>query len=390
MEKLSAIIKEKKKGPRNARNICFTLNNYTCEEEAMLKSLTTPITYICFGYEVGENGTKHLQGYAEAYYSVPFGTWKGYSGLARAHIEPRKGSQEEAINYCQKDGTFFEAGIKKANRQGKRFDLDEVREIAGEAGMRDVVPWANAQQIRVAEKYLQYAEPPRTWKPVVTWLYGKTGCGKTRMAHAMYPDAYVKSDSSKWWDGYDAHEDVLLDDFRCNWMTFNDLLTLIDRYERKVEIKGGMRQFKPKNIIITSSKHPRDCYNDKDDRVDQLLRRIDIIECLDVISPSPEVTGNTIAVTSPYDEGIIVEPKELTINETKSRDDSVKRPPLRSALPPPAYAAAGLALLPPGDPLQPAMDLRLVGNQPVIELGIVSDLYSDIHIDGNCVCILEK
>lgn len=276
-------VAEKKKTSKDTRtdSVCFTINNYTLEEEYAILNPKTPITYLCFGYEKGEQGTPHLQGYMEAQYRMRFSTWKNVPGLERAHIEQRRGTQDEAIKYCAKDGDFHEWGTKRVSKQGQRFDLDEVRALADQQGMKEIVSWANLQQIRTAEKFLQYAETPRAWKPIVTWLYGKTGCGKSRMAHTMYPNAYVKSDSSKWWDGYDGHEDVILDDFRANWMTFNDLLTLIDRYERKVEVKGGVRQFKPKNVIITSSKHPSQCYNDKDDRIDQLLRRLDFIECLD-------------------------------------------------------------------------------------------------------------
>lgn len=40
------------------------------------------------------------------------------------HIEQRRGTQKEAIQYCMKDGKYFEYGIK--SEQGKRTDLQEV------------------------------------------------------------------------------------------------------------------------------------------------------------------------------------------------------------------------------------------------------------------------
>lgn len=305
--------KEKKERKKETQTnaICFTINNYSLDEELLLLCHSKPITYVIFGYEVGKDkGTAHIQGYMESSYSMRFTTWKRTPGLERAHIEPRKGSQKQAIDYCKKDGNFIEWGEKRKSVQGQRFDLDECRAIADTEGMKEVVVGFNLQQIRTAEKYLQYRESPRQWKPCVTWIYGKTGTGKSRIAHQMYPNAYTKSDSSKWFDGYDAHEDVIFDDFRANWMKFNDLLTILDRYECKVEVKGGMRQFKPRNIIITSSKHPKDVYN-VDDRVDQLLRRIDFIEKLS----SPEAIDNMLPLPGEVEGGNTIHPLDFGITK---------------------------------------------------------------------------
>lgn len=278
---------------------CFTLNNYTDEEEFFLMFDLMPIKYICFGHEIGSEGTPHLQGYCEISYRVDLNVIKRWRGFERMHLEPRRGTQAEAIAYTKKSdtATWFECGEIRKLRPGTRRDLDDVRRIALEEGMKEVVPWANLQQIRVAEKYLEYCEPKRCWKPVISWLYGPTGTGKSRLAHSIAPEAYTKSDSSKWWNGYDRHESVIWDDFRDSDVPFNDLLRLLDRYECRVETKGGMRQFVPREIIITSTVPPSELYkNLPHERKDQLLRRIDFVQ---------GVGGNTTPPT--YDEDLVSE-----------------------------------------------------------------------------------
>lgn len=49
-------------------NYCWTLNNYTPLELVEIETLveTYPnVAYVCYGAEIGEAGTIHLQGYVE-------------------------------------------------------------------------------------------------------------------------------------------------------------------------------------------------------------------------------------------------------------------------------------------------------------------------------------
>lgn len=258
------------------RNFCFTINNFTEEDIEGLKKLD--FHYLVGGEETGESGTLHLQGYCELKRQYMFTALK--KAIPRAHIEARRGKQVDAIKYCKKDGkVILEEG--EPRHQGFRSDLDKVRETALESGMREVTALYNHQQISVAQKFLTYNEEPRDWKPEVIWLHGKSGVGKSRRAREICPeDCYTKNDGTKWWDGYDIHENVIIDDFRGSWWTLTYLLGLIDRYAFQVEVKGGYRQFKPKTIVITSIKHPKECYKDQGEPMEQLLRRLDRIENL--------------------------------------------------------------------------------------------------------------
>lgn len=268
------------------RNFCFTINNYTEEEIEQIEKGTW-WKYITYGKETGENNTPHLQGYCELQKRTRFNTIKQY--LPRAHIEGRRGTQEQAIVYCHKDGEFKELGEK--GEQGRRKDLDKTREMALDEGMRAVTAICNFQQIKVAEKFLTYNEEPREWKPKVYWIWGESGTGKSKMAREICTeDTYTKNNGTKWWDGYDAHENVIIDDFRESWWELTYMLALLDRYEFQVEIKGGLRQFKPKQIIITSCYSPDTVY-DTTENIDQLLRRVDDVIFLGNVPDVPEVEG---------------------------------------------------------------------------------------------------
>lgn len=44
-----------------------------------------------------------------------------------AHIEIRKGSQQDAIAYCKKEGDWMEWGEPVQSQQGRRTDLEDVK-----------------------------------------------------------------------------------------------------------------------------------------------------------------------------------------------------------------------------------------------------------------------
>lgn len=267
-----------------ARSWCFTLNNYSEEDYEYIKELKSKVKYMVVGREKGESGTPHLQGLIVLVNAKTMDAMKKFLKSKTVHLEIMKGTFEEASDYCKKqDKFFYEYGELPA--PGKRNDLDVVREIINTTGkMSDVVQVATSyQSVRMAEMILKYHEPRRNWKPEVKWIYGATGLGKTRLAYEELGDElYTISGTGRWWDGYDAHENVLIDDLRPDFMSFAQLLVLLDRNGMRVENKGGSRQFRARKIYITTTKSPQDTYTSykiKED-IGQLLRRIDEVVCL--------------------------------------------------------------------------------------------------------------
>jgi len=121
----------------------------------------------------------------------------------------------------------------------------------------------------------------RDFKTIVKWYYGSTGTGKSRAAcdETSNVNAYWKSGGSKWWDGYDGQEAVIIDDYRCDLCTFHNLLRLFDRYPLQVEGKGTSMQFRSKLIIVTAPYRPEIMWRSRvQEDIGQLLRRIDEIK----------------------------------------------------------------------------------------------------------------
>jgi len=117
-------------------NWCFTLNNYDDSEVEAVKALKC--RYLVFGFEVGKNETPHLQGLICFKSQVSFKSIK--KKIPRAHVEPKRGTFEEASNYCKKDGNFFESGElpldpKRKGKKGGDAEIDrwgQARKLAEE------------------------------------------------------------------------------------------------------------------------------------------------------------------------------------------------------------------------------------------------------------------
>lgn len=79
---------------------CFTLNNPT---DVQLPS-TWPHVFLTWQVEKGEQGTIHLQGYVLFEKRVTL-AWIKKEVNSQAHWEPRKGTHDEAVAYCNKKDT---------------------------------------------------------------------------------------------------------------------------------------------------------------------------------------------------------------------------------------------------------------------------------------------
>jgi len=112
---------------------------------------------------------------------------------------------------------------------------------------------------------------------------GPSGTGKSHAAFGAFgteAPAYSKIPTTKWWDGYQGEENVIIDEFR-GAVSIALLLRWLDPagYPLTLEVKGGGCVAKFKNVILTSNLHPLEWYPELDNATKQaLLRRIEITE----------------------------------------------------------------------------------------------------------------
>jgi len=264
-----------------SRNWCFTVNNYTDENIAVLDALD--VRYIIYGKEKGEQGTPHLQGYVSWKNSCTFSACKGKLPQG-AHIEKAKGDGHDNREYCSKEGDFVERGKAPSRKAGGQAEKRRWRDAfhAAQEGRDEDIPEdirmrydKNIERIR--NRYLFDNRDIEDTEQQMLWYYGRAGTGKSRKAREENPGAYLKA-CNKWWCGYTGEEVVIIDDFdKKHDVLCHHMKIWGDRYKFRAEIKGGSMLIRPRLVVVTSNYHPRDIWTSEQD-VEPILRRYKCIE----------------------------------------------------------------------------------------------------------------
>lgn len=267
-----------------ARNWVWTFNNPNVDPPTFLATLSelAHFRYVIFSLEEGDSGTPHYQGYIEYDKPVRFNAVRA-NFPAGVHIEPRRGTRDQARDYCRKpEGHIsgpFEAG--EWSVQGARTDIEtcttELRQHRSIKRLAEDHPAEYVKFHRGFKELLSATAPARGEAPSVILYYGATGTGKTRKAYADYPQLYRKLPDTRWFDGYTDNRVVLFDDFSgaASKLSLAYLLQLLDRYPISVEIKGSYAPLLATTIIVTTNIHPRLWYDysNREEQYNALARR---------------------------------------------------------------------------------------------------------------------
>lgn len=279
------------------RNFAFTYhagNDYI--EECEERLLTLPCKYLIFQYELGKEGTVHIQGFCTFENKITYSTIQVY--CPGIHVEKAKASALRNIAYCSKLDTRVAGPYEHGERpcQGYRSDL---------AIMGDMVKAGKDPETVVAEmgmgaarvyKHLQvYASclvtRGRDFVPRVFIRWGDAGAGKTRWAYDNYKTVHkIPYNNPIWWDGYCNQDIVVFDDWDLigDRSIYNQLLNWTDRYPTKVPIKGGMVNLGTCDILITSNFNPITWFSGKG--MQALARRVTSIEHVKIEKDSMDQT----------------------------------------------------------------------------------------------------
>jgi len=288
-------MQEKSKPVLQARHWCLTINNWTDVEKAQFLVAQPLLDYWIYGEEIApETGTPHLQAY------VCFKNQKRLSAVKKvfptAHLEVKRGTVKQAVDYCKEDGKFTEWGempeeqTSKATRvSAANWEDTKAKAVAGDLEAIDaehfIKYYPSLKRIR-SDYRLKRKPVILGWQeghPPNIWYYGKPGIGKSCRARTDYPDAYIKAPQNKWWGGYDDEKFVLIDDLRLDHhFQLSNLITWSDRYPFQAEIKLDTTGIiRPEAIILTSNFHPNEIWHLEAD-IDSILRRFKIVHIVEL------------------------------------------------------------------------------------------------------------
>lgn len=125
------------------------------------------------------------------------------------------------------------------------------------------------------EKYRSLIAEKRSKKSQVIVLKGPTNIGKSWWANKNTKNPFYAFHPT-WFDGYDGVSDIIMNDYT-GAINFNVLLQMLDEYPWTVEFKGGVINWNPRRIVITTNFRWEDWYDYTNINADPLalFRRFD-------------------------------------------------------------------------------------------------------------------
>lgn len=235
-----------------SRNYCFTINNWDQADIEWFEEVD--VKFIVIGKEEGELGTKHLQGYCNFKNEHTLKSLKKVHPTA--HWEIRRGTDEQAYDYCIKDGDYLERGKRQMSQAAKgeagKLSAEERRKMAESGDYSQLPPEHDKAYDYVHRKKL--AESITDTVALDNhWLKGRSGVGKSRAIRDTFTSFYSKA-INKWWDGYNYEKVVLIDDVDQSTTEWLPRLLKIwaDHYAFNGEMKGAMLKMRPLIVLVTS------------------------------------------------------------------------------------------------------------------------------------------
>lgn len=200
------------------------------------------IKYFCFQFEKGdEKEVEHIQLYIEFEVGKRFDTMKKL--FPRAHIESRKGSKEQARDYCRKAdtriGEVYEFG--EFNEVGERSDINDIIEMVRSGYSNTEIMSTFPKQYFMYNKHINTVRQTlleekysRVFRKLdVTYIWGAPGVGKSRyvMEKYNYDCCRVSNFGRGAFDSYSGHDVIIFEEYSPNHcFAINNMLFYLDGY----------------------------------------------------------------------------------------------------------------------------------------------------------------
>lgn len=285
--------KQRKPQGSQAKRWVFTLNNPE-EGEILDPDL---VDYSIVGDEVGEEGTRHFQGFAIFKKQQRISSLKKI--LPRAHWEVARGTNKQATDYCKKDGKFVEIGVLPKDNSyavsGKRSRseaenavftqaLDSGSVMDGLAVIKQNLPRDYCLHGEAIERNLKRAKVEVFQKPYpieafclapldfgngkAVLLYGDTGTGKTCFALAHFQNPLVVSHI----DGLKRlsvdNDAIVFDDMSFTHWPIESIIHLLDwELTREIHVRWGTVTIPRHTIKVFTHNTSNPFYHEAEKRV---------------------------------------------------------------------------------------------------------------------------
>nr|AOV86327.1 putative rep protein [uncultured virus] len=245
------------------------------------ETLIDGLIYMKGQLEQGEGGYRHWQMVVVSHKKCRASAIKRKFG-STCHVEITRSAA--ANEYVHKDDTCvdpetrFEVGRLPVNRNEQK-DWDRIWESAKRGAIDEIPADVRVRSYKTIRQIEKDYMAPVAMERKVRVYWGTTGLGKSRRAwYEASMNAYPKSPTSIYWDGYQRHENVVIDEFR-GGINISHVLRWFDRYPVCVECKFGACILNARNVWITSNINPSEWYPELDRETTQaLLRRLEITE----------------------------------------------------------------------------------------------------------------
>lgn len=238
-----------------------------------IKTLKSTV-YYCMADEVGAEGTPHIHLFLAFSSPVRFSSLK--KRWPTAHIEASLGTARQNYEYVRKcgkwensqkketsvDGTFEEWGVLPDEQQGKRTDLDflyqQIKAGATDYEILENIGGSQMKNLGYVSKVRETLAREKTRKTfrmlTVTYIFGKTGVGKTRyvMEKYGYDGIFRVTDYKHPFDQYNSETAIVFDEFGDS-LPIRQMLTYLEGYPLELPCRYANKWAAYTDVYIISN-----------------------------------------------------------------------------------------------------------------------------------------